>query len=87
MNLSCMLVSHGNPTCLTCLPSVCPAQPGAAPPADFDSLLEALTSARWVSGQPVSADTLRAAVALRRDAFALRRAHQAALVEAEGKKT
>ncbi|KAG2427358.1 hypothetical protein HXX76_012552 [Chlamydomonas incerta] len=62
------------------------APPPGPPPADFDALLDALTNARWVSGQPVSLDTLRAALNLRRDAFALRRAHTAAMMELEGKK-
>ncbi|GIL68702.1 hypothetical protein Vafri_21956 [Volvox africanus] len=59
---------------------------GVPAPADFDSLLDALTNARWVGGQPVSNDTLRAALALRRDAFALRRGHTAAMLELEARK-
>ncbi|GIL82053.1 hypothetical protein Vretifemale_10957 [Volvox reticuliferus] len=58
---------------------------GVPPPADFDSLLDALTNARWVGGQPVSTDTLRTALALRRDAFALRRAHAAAMLDLEAR--
>ncbi|KAG2493237.1 hypothetical protein HYH03_008653 [Edaphochlamys debaryana] len=60
--------------------------PPGPPPADFESLLDALTNARWVSGQPVSVDTLRAALALRRDAFALRRAHAGSMMELERQK-
>ncbi|EFJ40113.1 hypothetical protein VOLCADRAFT_108330 [Volvox carteri f. nagariensis] len=59
---------------------------GASGPSDFDSLLDALTNARWVGGQPVSTETLRTALSLRRDAFALRRAHTAAMLELEARR-
>ncbi|GLC39247.1 hypothetical protein PLESTB_001651900 [Pleodorina starrii] len=50
---------------------------------ELDSLLDALSNARWSGGQPVSPDTLWTVLALRRDAFALRRAHSAALMAME----